>query len=864
LAMSGLFGLTAFAVSAERYFKPVVGEFKSDLIGMERLVTGPDGGIRLYTNAGRLVSGYPLFVDGVVVTSPVLGNIDGVSGDELIFIARNSSGQFTLYVYSANQILLVSSVLNAGAVYYDPVIIDKNIFVAQGDGKIYRLSYSAGALQSSLILDVGQVVGLSFQNGSSLILNYPQKKVLEVYNQSGGNWVKSKTFNLNNAIVYPVLVGNGYYYGIDSSGRLISVNQTSGLELTGVFPVKFHAPAVGSPYWAEYDSANVGYELVLPLNDGAVALVSQSGQILSDPVFESKKYNSYNNSSFDVLGNGFFVSFGYDGGQLLNQEQNTFASSLGLINFPASSTINGQPQAVNNVQANYSANKITVSWDKYLNLNDFDHFNIYRANNTSTMIDGASLLATVNNKTGISFQDSLITVSTTYYYAVRAVNALGLQSNNDWIGPVSYINRNLDPYTVLNLKLNDSATGTAYLDSSNYANNGVCMTGLCPALGYTGVSGTSAYFAGNGEHIRVSSSESLKITDAVSVEAWIKPEFNSVTEASQVIVNKRNDYELGTTKDARLYAGITNASNTRKIVKSKPGALIPNVWSHVAMTYNGSVISLFVNGNQVASESFSGVIKVDDILLLIGQFQGHYYYKGLLDNLKIYNVALTKSEIMALAGNNISTDYALNLKLDEPFLSMNFSDSSGYANNGVCMTGLCPALGYIGVSSTSAYFAGNGEHIRVSSSESLKITDAIILEAWIKPTLATSTDNYQDIINKRNDYELGIYRDGRIQAGITNASGTRKLVSSSAGSVVADNWNYVAMTYDGSLLSIYANGSVIATSSFSGLINSTDILLLIGQFQGSYYYQGYMDEVAIYSKVLSDSEILANYNKFKP
>jgi hypothetical protein len=107
---------------------------------------------------------------------------------------------------------------------------------------------------------------------------------------------------------------------------------------------------------------------------------------------------------------------------------------------------------------------------------------------------------------------------------------------------------------------------------------------------------------------------------------------------------------------------------------------------------------------------------------------------------------------------------------------------------------------------------------------------------------------------------LGINKNGRIQVGITNASGTRKIVSSAIGLVSVNNWNHIAMTYDGANIKIFNNGIVVATNTFSGLIRSGDTLLTIGQFQGHYFYNGLLDELKMYSRVLSDSEILAHFN----
>jgi len=410
----------------------------------------------------------------------------------------------------------------------------------------------------------------------------------------------------------------------------------------------------------------------------------------------------------------------------------------------------------------------------------------------------------------------------------------------------------------LHLKLDESVTSTVYADSSGNGNNGTYLALYQPTLGQTGILNGAAGLAGNGQHIRVASSATLKPTTGVTVEAWVKPDFSAGNENYRVIVNKRNDYELGINKNGKIQAGITNASGVRKLVQSASGLVKTNTWNQVVMTYDGSLITVYLNGYVVASDSFSGAIRTDDALVLIGQFQGHFYFSGLMDEVKIYDGALSAQEI----NNDWSSINVLraHYKLNDLVSSTSYADSSGNGNHGVCMVGYCPGLGYVGIAGTVANFNGNGEHVRVASSASLKVQTAVTVEALIKPDFSAGSDNYQIIANKRNDYELGVFKNGKIQAGITNVSGVRKLVQSSSAPVVANSWNYVVMTYDGVNINIYNNGLLVATDSFSGAIRTDDVLLLIGQFQGNYYYDGLMSDVKIWGKALSANEVMVNYN----
>lgn len=74
-----------------------------------------------------------------------------------------------------------------------------------------------------------------------------------------------------------------------------------------------------------------------------------------------------------------------------------------------------------------------------------------------------------------------------------------------------------------------------------------------------------------------------------------------------------------------------------------------NAWTHLAATYDGTTQRLYVNGVQVASKSVNGSIKVSTGVLRFGG-NGTWndeWFAGLLDELRVYNRALSATEIQA-------------------------------------------------------------------------------------------------------------------------------------------------------------------------------------------------------------------------
>ena len=73
-----------------------------------------------------------------------------------------------------------------------------------------------------------------------------------------------------------------------------------------------------------------------------------------------------------------------------------------------------------------------------------------------------------------------------------------------------------------------------------------------------------------------------------------------------------------------------------------------NTWTHLATTYDGTTLRLFVNGTQVGSRAVSGALLTSSGVLRIGgNSQWGEYFAGRIDEVRIYNRALTQSEIAA-------------------------------------------------------------------------------------------------------------------------------------------------------------------------------------------------------------------------
>src|ERR1700741_3620737 len=79
---------------------------------------------------------------------------------------------------------------------------------------------------------------------------------------------------------------------------------------------------------------------------------------------------------------------------------------------------------------------------------------------------------------------------------------------------------------------------------------------------------------------------------------------------------------------------------------SPPPALAVNAWSHVALTWDGSIMRLYINGVEAANKARTGTLQSTTTPLRIGTNSPYgEFFQGLIDEVRIYTRALSAAEI---------------------------------------------------------------------------------------------------------------------------------------------------------------------------------------------------------------------------
>src|SRR5262249_19788423 len=149
--------------------------------------------------------------------------------------------------------------------------------------------------------------------------------------------------------------------------------------------------------------------------------------------------------------------------------------------------------------------------------------------------------------------------------------------------------------------------------------------------------------------VTVPDSASLHLTTAMTLEAWVYPTATS-TDWSAIALKERGTTGLAyalyaTDGAAKPPAGYVNVGGTDRNAAGA-SVLALNTWSHVAVTYGSSALKLYVNGVQAATRSQTGNISASTAPLRLGgdSIWGEYF-TGLIDEVRVYNTALTQAQI---------------------------------------------------------------------------------------------------------------------------------------------------------------------------------------------------------------------------
>jgi glucose/arabinose dehydrogenase/chitodextrinase len=249
-----------------------------------------------------------------------------------------------------------------------------------------------------------------------------------------------------------------------------------------------------------------------------------------------------------------------------------------------------------------------------------------------------------------AFSDNGLARFTTYRYRVRAVDAQQKLSGYSSVATATTIATPPPPFGLVAGYSFDAGSGSSVADVSGNGNTGASTA----ATWVTGKYGTALSFNGTDARVRVPASTSLNVTSAMTLMAWIRPTADQ--SGWRTIIQREPDFYMLNASNAsgplRPAGGGTTGGAFQWI--GGPTASPLNEWTHVALTYDGSGLRLYVNGTQVATTPAVGTIESTGNPLWIGGNNPYgEYFHGLIDEARIYDRALSATEIQAAMSTSL-------------------------------------------------------------------------------------------------------------------------------------------------------------------------------------------------------------------
>ncbi len=419
-----------------------------------------------------------------------------------------------------------------------------------------------------------------------------------------------------------------------------------------------------------------------------------------------------------------------------------------------------------------------------------------------------------------------------------------------------------DTQTMAQLPFNQSS-GTMAYDATGNGWNGTLVNGASWAAGRNGSNAVSL----NGTNQYVALPSGVVYGDnAITLTAWVN--LNAVSNWSRIFDfgSGTSNYMYLTPKNAangKVRFAITTNGNTNEQFIDGTAPLTTGVWHHVAVTLNGSIGTLYVNGQQVGSNTGMTVNPSDLGVTAqnwIGrsQFSADPYLNGRVGDFRIYNRALTASEVTQ----------AMNDPYGFPIVKLPFNetggttanDATGNGWNGTLVGGAGWAAGRNGSNAVS--LNGTNQYVALPSGV-VSNNKAMTVTAWVNLNAVSNWSRIFDFGSGTSNYMYLTPQNaanGKVRFAITTSGNTNEQFIDGTAPLTTGEWQHVAVILNGSTGTLYVNGQQVGSNT--GItIKPSDLGVTaqnwIGrsQFSADPYLNGLVEDFSIYNRALTASEI---------
>jgi type II secretory pathway component PulJ len=472
----------------------------------------------------------------------------------------------------------------------------------------------------------------------------------------------------------------------------------------------------------------------------------------------------------------------------------------------------------------------------------------------------------------------------------------------------------------------DDGSGTSAIDSSGNGNNGTLING--PTWAIDGKISGALSFNGVNQYVDMGNVLNAGSGD-LTVAAWFKT--SVAGDSDQGIVAKRNNsfgnedgYSITINAPGSDFGdGVTGEDDNGPGVK-----VSADVWHQMVMTISrGSELkSTYIDGTLDFTDSISGIGSQNNSLdLRIGASGNGRYFNGLIDDVRIYNRALSSSEVAALYANPgpsvattslsqvgsstwteiANTTYPAYNQETTIYAAVNYNselvgwwtlddgsgttaaDSSGSGNGGTLTGSPLPTWTKSGEFNGAINLsAASGQYIDLGGPSALIMASgsSYTVSAWVNPASLPSSGNLNVIFsrgdgNNADIYDLVLANNWECVSGLgwgfgfdrpEGSPGTQFQCLGANSTVNVGQWYNVIGVWNAASFtqSLYVNGSFLASTTPAGAfsdLGSGDVAIgAFGCCGNPDKWDGTIDDVRLYDRPLNASEIEGLYHNTGP
>jgi len=424
-------------------------------------------------------------------------------------------------------------------------------------------------------------------------------------------------------------------------------------------------------------------------------------------------------------------------------------------------------------------------------------------------------------------------------------------------------------------------------DASGNGNNGT-VYGASMTSDRFGITNSSYTFNGSSNYIDANINQS----NSFSVSVWFK--LNSLNTANQSIVQHKSNcsrgggYIIGVSS-GKLRWVIQNCGNCPSQCLSPyfedHGNIMnidTNQWYHITIVSDG-ISKQFLYVNSVKKDSIinsNAITNYGNVPFSIAKWHDSpdlYYTNGKLDDIAIYNRALTQQEITQLyTGQEIPSYLPTNGLVGYWPFNGNANDASGNGNNGT-VNGATLTTDRFGNVGKAYSFDGVNDYIETPHSSTLLFSqNEVSISTWISvsnwPQLNQIENYFLSKQSSLGNNQVGFHSyifsgttstpvkaiTNRYKNGSSSTFGSVSIINNNLGSGV---WYNIIYTHNNSFDKIYIDG-ILVDSQNSVQLGGTNTAPLIFGCLNNYLgnFNGKIDDIAIYNRALTQSEITQLYN----